>query len=225
MSSWKHKISVILPVFNGERFVDDAFETIAAQSLKPDEIIVINDGSTDETEKKLEKYSDKIIYRKIENSGPGEARNIGIQLASGNIIAFLDVDDVWPEKKLETQLSRFEENAGLMIVMGLIQHMLLNQEKNCFEKFRNPNLAVNLGASLFKKEVFSIVGMFNPAIRIGEDLDWFMRARNMNTATYIDDEVGLFYRLHETNTSKVASSRHSTLFRLLKKNIIFNKDK
>src|ERR1051325_9985223 len=98
------KVSAIIPVFNGERFVGDAIRSILDQTVNDIEIIVIDDGSTDRTRKVVGEFGDRVIYRYQENAGADRAYNHGIALASGEFVAFLDHDDRWIPQKLATQL-------------------------------------------------------------------------------------------------------------------------
>lgn len=106
------EVSVILPVFNGQKFIKETMNSVLKQSLKTFELIIINDASTDETEKVIQSYNDRrIIYRKLANNrGVANARNVGIKLAQGKFIAFIDSDDCWDKNKLQQQLSFMKEN-------------------------------------------------------------------------------------------------------------------
>ena len=94
------KISVIIPVYNGELFILDAIESILNQDYKAHEIIVIGDSSTDNTPKILEGFKDRIISKRLKNTGsPSIPRNIAMDMATGDYIAFLDADDIWLKNK------------------------------------------------------------------------------------------------------------------------------
>ena len=102
------KVSVIIPVYNGEQFISRAIQSALSQSVKPFEVIVINDGSIDGTAEKLASFGKGINVLTIPNGGVANARNMGIKASSGEVIAFLDADDVWFEDKLKSQLAVFE---------------------------------------------------------------------------------------------------------------------
>ncbi len=101
------KVSVIITVYNGEQFIARAIDSVLAQTAKPYELIVINDGSKDGTLEVLKRYEGKIRYITIPNGGVSNARNTGIKMATGDFVAFLDADDVWHLDKLEKQLGAF----------------------------------------------------------------------------------------------------------------------
>lgn len=106
------EVSVILPVFNGQEFIKETMNSVLNQSLKTFELIIINDASTDETEKVIHSYNDRrIVYKKLaRNCGVANARNAGIKLAQGKFVAFIDSDDCWDRNKLQQQLSFMKEN-------------------------------------------------------------------------------------------------------------------
>ena len=89
-------ISVIIPVFNGEDFIQEAIQCVLDQKYPDMEILVIDDGSTDRTRARIDVYSDRVSYIHQPNGGPAAARNTGLKMAQGEIIAFLDADDLWP---------------------------------------------------------------------------------------------------------------------------------
>ena len=91
----ENSVSVIIPAYNVEYSLNHCIESVLAQNPKPKEIIVINDGSTDNTAKVAKSYRDKITYIEQENLGQGAARNAGLKIAKGEFIAFLDADDYW----------------------------------------------------------------------------------------------------------------------------------
>lgn len=103
------KISVIIPVYNGEKVIAQAIESILKQTRPADEIVVVDDGSTDNTRRILETYADRIKYKVVSNGGCASARNVAIKMSSGDWIAFLDSDDIWYTEKLETQMKILDQ--------------------------------------------------------------------------------------------------------------------
>jgi glycosyltransferase involved in cell wall biosynthesis len=106
-------VSCIVPVSNGERYLREALDSILAQTYRPTEIIVADDGSTDTTPAVATCYGDRIRYVKQDNAGAPTARNRGLRLARGEFVAFLDSDDLWHPEKLERQMRRFEARPEL----------------------------------------------------------------------------------------------------------------
>jgi glycosyltransferase involved in cell wall biosynthesis len=108
-------ISVIVPTYNAARFIEEALNSVLAQTLQPTEIIVIDDGSTDETREVVASLgSEKINYVQQENSGVSSARNRGLELAAGEFVAFLDADDIWHDDMLDLQYKLFDFDASLV---------------------------------------------------------------------------------------------------------------
>src|SRR5262245_14569920 len=106
-------ISCIVPVFNGERYVAEALDSILAQTYGPIEVVVIDDRSTDGTRRLVTFYAEQVRYLWQPNSGPPRARNFGLSVAKGEFIAFLDADDLWQPKKLSLQMACFRERPEL----------------------------------------------------------------------------------------------------------------
>jgi hypothetical protein len=102
-------VSVIVPAYNSGRTLDLALESIFAQTYRDFEVVVIDDGSTDDTAARLARWADRVLVHRQANHGPAHARNQGLRLSSGRLIAFLDADDVWLPRKLERQVAYFEQ--------------------------------------------------------------------------------------------------------------------
>jgi glycosyltransferase involved in cell wall biosynthesis len=107
------RVSCIVPVFNGERFVAEALESILAQTYRPIDVIVADDGSTDGTAAILSGYGGRIRVVTQPTAGPAATRNLGLEAARGEFVAFLDADDVWHPEKLAKQVRRFAARPGL----------------------------------------------------------------------------------------------------------------
>lgn len=103
-------ISVIVPSYNRASYIGETIESILNQSLSPAEVVIVDDGSTDETESVLQGFGDKVRWHRIENSGPCVARNVGVGLSTSPLIAFCDSDDLWAREKLEKQAALHQRN-------------------------------------------------------------------------------------------------------------------
>ncbi|MFM6133920.1 MAG: glycosyltransferase family 2 protein, partial [Sphaerospermopsis kisseleviana] len=158
-------VSVIIPVYNGQKYLAEAIENVKQQNYQPLEIIVIDDGSTDATAEIAAKYQDTIRYLYQENSGPAAARNLGINMAKGEVITFLDVDDIWLEDKLKVQVDYFANNPSVEIVQGLIQQIERfedpeNHDSIC-QTLSKPYQVINLGSAIYRKSVFDKIGVID----------------------------------------------------------------
>lgn len=203
MDESKLFVSVIIPVYNGEKYLAEAIGNVKKQNYQPLEIIVIDDGSTDKTAEVAAEYKDSIRYVYQKNSGPAAARNCGIRMAKGDAIAFLDVDDLWSDEALKIQASYLQNNPSVEIVQGLIQNLkmsyLANDDQTIFEKNYLPYNYINLGSALYRKSVFDNIGLFDETLNFGEDVDWFIRAWENSVSKAVLEQVTLFYRKHQDN--------------------------
>jgi glycosyltransferase involved in cell wall biosynthesis len=204
-------VSVVIPVFNGERFLREAVQSVLDQKYSPLEIIVVDDGSTDGTANVARSLPVRYLHQT--NQGPSAARNRGIEHAQGELIAFADADDLWPLAKLELQLPYLTEDVE--IVMGRIQQVFSSSE----EEFGEPAFSVNLGSAVIRKTVFDRVGLFDETMRYSEDVDWFMRAREAGVAIMTIDAVTLFYRQHEENMTRGKSTSELNVLKALKRSL------
>lgn len=118
----KPQISVIIPVYNRERYLAETIESVLAQTYRPIEIIVVDDGSTDKTADVARRLSENIRYFYQSNSGCSAARNKGIEIALGSFISFLDSDDLWVEEKLSRQMTVFDSDSDLDMVFGQVSN-------------------------------------------------------------------------------------------------------
>lgn len=189
-------VSVILPVYNGERFLADAIRSVLNQGYQPLEIIIIDDGSTDMTAQIAQGFTDRVRYYYQSNSGPAAARNLGIRQASGDFIAFIDADDLWPDDKLRNQMNCFEVFSDVDIVQGLIRrtkdHVISDDIDFLF-------IYTNLGSMIFRKSVFDKIGFFDEDLVYHEDTDFWLRAREAGFKILVQRKEALIYRLHGKN--------------------------
>ena len=210
-------VSVVIPVFNGERFLREAVESVLAQKYAPLEIIMVDDGSTDGTADVARSLPETVRYLHQSNQGPAAARNRGIEHAQGSLIAFADADDLWPEDKLALQLPYMMRDPAAEIVMGRIQQVLLSETGA--ENFAEPAFSVNLGSAIIRKSVFERVGLFDETMRYSEDVDWFMRAREGRAAIVTIDAVTLLYRQHDQNMTRGKSTSELNVLKALKRSL------
>ena len=196
-------VSAIIPVHNGAAFLAAAIRNVLDQDWSPLEIIVVDDGSTDGTAGIAAQFGDAIRYAHQARGGPASARNRGIRMARGELLAFLDVDDLWPRGKVRRQAGFLAADAAVDIVQGLIVRMELDPSAPgpdpAFEECFEPYQFINLGSAVYRASVFDTVGPFDVALRENEDMDWFIRAWEANVAKVVQDQVALFHRRHAGN--------------------------
>jgi uncharacterized protein (DUF1919 family) len=216
-------VTVIIPVYNGERFLAGAVQNVLRQNYDPLEIIIIDDGSTDRTASIASTFKHCVRYYCQPNRGPAAARNLGIEEARGDVVAFLDVDDLWPINKLKRQTNYLAANPSVEIVQGLIQNMALDTSaptgELIFEETTEPYKFINLGSAIYRRSVFEKVGLLDETLCDNEDMDWFFRAWEKNVTKVVLDHVGLFYRKHDCNMSRQQDRCDLQLVRLFKKHL------
>jgi glycosyltransferase involved in cell wall biosynthesis len=208
-------ISCIVPVFNGELYLKETLASIVAQTYRPLEIIVIDDGSTDLTGQQVHSYGDQILYVYQHNAGPAAARNHGLHVAKGEFIAFLDADDVWVPHKLALQMARFNEYSELEMSITHIQNFwspdLDSSQAPDPARFTEAWPAKNNTNSLLtRRHVFDTVGLFDVNRRIVEDVDWFIRAAQHGIIKELLPDITVYRRLHNGNISRRFAAQTKT---------------
>ena len=214
-------VSVIIPVLNGERFVAEAVGSILAQGHPALEIIIIDDGSTDGTEAAVRALPCEVHYFKQENLGPAAARNRGIRDASGDYVAFLDVDDLWPAHTLSTLLGELLRDPSLDLCHGYSQVMDLDPATGTYEYRGNPKEAFphSISLAVYRKRVFDRVGLFDKTLLYGEDTDWYNRANELKVNMKRVDAVTLHVRRHGENMTHEKTLVELNMLRVLKKSL------
>ncbi|HUN21894.1 MAG TPA: glycosyltransferase family A protein [Anaerolineales bacterium] len=196
------KISVIIPAFNAEAYLAQALESVLAQNYPNLEILVVNDASTDNTATVVEQYAKSVCY--VENSknlGIAKTRNLGLSMASGDYIAWLDADDAWTRSHLAVLLPWLMAYPHLQVVQGLLQRQLLNPYDASYNDFGKPYANVNLGAMLCRRSVFEQFGEFDAQFAVSEDTEFWMRLRAYSVEMRVVPHTVLLYRLHLQNTT------------------------
>ena len=221
----KALVSCIIPVYNGERFLKEALDSIFAQTYRPLEVIVVDDGSTDGTSRAVAEYPQPIVYIHQDNQGSPRARNRGIQAAKGDFIAFLDADDLWRAEKLSGQMARFDRRAELDFCVSHIQNFWMPEAADEEARFRNhPKIQALPGyvtsTLLAKKKTFETVGLFSSELKDGDSLDWFVRARAKGAVGELIAEVLVDRRMHAGNTSRLWEQRSRNEFLVILKRFL-----
>ncbi len=198
-------ISCIIPVYNAARYLAEALDSVLAQSVAADEIILVDDGSTDDSRHVASQYADHVTLVHQVNQGPAAARNRGLQLARGDLIAFLDADDLWAREKTARQCEAFASRPELGICITNVQNFwapeLQHEKAHLDRRYTDPHPGYVCQCLMTRREVFDRVGTFDESLRVSEDTDWFSRAERAGVVKHILPEVLVQRRLHSTNTS------------------------
>ncbi len=214
MDQQKPWISVIIPVYNSEKYLAEAVDSVRAQRYAPMEIIIIDDGSTDGTAGVVRGLGDDIRYVYQANAGPAAARNHGLRLAQGEIIAFQDADDVWTEDKLTVQLTLLARHPSAGVVLGFTR--LIQTDGQIIG---DPGLITVLQAALFRRVMFDHVGLLNEDMRQSEDVDWYLRALERDVQIITHRDVVLFYRRHAANLTHNRRETYAHFLLALKRSL------
>jgi hypothetical protein len=210
-------VSVIIPVYNGAQFLPEAVGSVLAQGYPKVEIIVVDDGSTDAISEAVAALPVQVRYLRQVNGGAASARNLGIRAASADIIAFLDVDDLWPARMLETLLAWLADHAETDVVIGRAQ-LAERKADGQYEFVGSPAGGFNsyIGSGLYRRHSFERNGLFDPLLRFGEDFDWFVNAERTGTRVDRIDVVTLHVRRHPSNSTRGMTDIQLTPIRLIK---------
>ena len=216
-------VSVIIPVFNGAAYLAEALDSVFLQTRLPDEVVVVDDGSTDATATVARRFENRIRYVRQEHGGIGPARNRGLRESTGPLVAFLDHDDLWTEEKLDLQVRALEASPATCMVFGLVEEFVSpdlpahERVRLLLRKGRHPGYLV--GAMLARRSAFAAVGEFPATFRAGEFVDWYLRAVEAGVPHALLPRVVLRRRLHMTNTGRGAIGARTDFARVLKNSL------
>ena len=227
-------VSVVIPVHNGGQFLNQALDSVFAQTFRDYEVICVDDGSTDASIAVIGEYSKRVTLVRQANAGPSAARNAGVERATGRYVAFLDADDLWYPEKLRRQLAVIEWDHNVVLAH-------CNYDRSDIEgkivkygaalKERASSLSSPLGrligeghvppsAMLVRREVFESVGMFDSELLYFEDFDLCARLKREGSFAFLE-EPGMCIRLHTGshtrsygNSIKILRSQERFLLRM-----------
>lgn len=178
-------ISVVIPTYNRAHMVCEAIDSVLAQDYAPFELIVVDDGSTDDTPDRIGAYGDRIRVLTQENKGVSAARNAGIHMAQGDFLAFLDSDDLWEKQKLSCQMDFFKAHPHMLICQSEEIWIRKGKRVNPMNKHKKlsgmlfePYLHLCLispSAVMIKRELLETVGLFDESLPACEDYDLWLR--------------------------------------------------
>jgi glycosyltransferase involved in cell wall biosynthesis len=214
-------ISAIVPTFNRARLLREALASILAQERPADEIIVVDDGSTDGTREVVERLRPRFRYVFQPNRGAASARNLGGRVATGQHLAFLDSDDVWLPAHLGTLLGHLRSLPDPAGSVAISLARLTDLDGAVMPGERLAVAVPQLGAMLIPRPVWDLVGPLAETLRFGEDVEWILRARERGVRFELVSQVTLLYRHHDGNVTRdrtatlrgVARALHASLAR------------
>ena len=215
-------VSVIIPVYNGARYLRAALESVFAQTYRPFEVIVVDDGSVDDSGVIAQSFPD-VRYIQQANQGVAAARNNGIDVARGEFFAFLDQDDLWTPEKLKLQIDYLLSNPELGYMLTQQQFFLDPGAAlpAWFRKelFASVHTGWVLGTLVVRRTAFEKIGNFATGYSAANDSDWFFRAKAAAIPMAVVPELLLLKRIHGANESRHAKEVLSELRKVVKSSL------
>ena len=206
-------VSVIIPTYNRKNLLKRALHSVSSQTFVPQEIIVVDDGSSDGTKDWVLERFPCVRYICQDNSGVSSARNRGIREAKGSWIAFLDSDDEWMPDKLEKQEIAINDSKKawlchtneIWIRNGVRVNQMKKHQKYGGDVFENclDICRISPSSALIKKEVFEMVGLFDESLKVCEDYDLWLRITAVLPVIFLDEQLIIKYGGHADQLSRI----------------------
>lgn len=204
-------ISVVIPAYQAARTILEALAGVYAQSLRPDEVILIDDGSTDGTADVVRRAFPQVEIIEQPNRGAAAATNVGLRRARGARIALLDADDLWPTYRLELQQAALARDRSLDGVGGHVESFLcpslLPEEGARFRIPEAPEPSLLGTALLLRREALATVGLYAEELRVGFAIDWMHRAQHAGLRFATLDDTVLRRRVRPGSLSRRSHDR------------------
>lgn len=201
----KAPVSVVIPVRNGAAFIGEALQSVFEQTCVPQEVIVIDDGSTDATPVEVVRFPEAVLLSQAPR-GAGAARNAGARRASMPYLSFLDADDLWVPSKTELQLAFLAQNPEVDIVSGRMIQFARGAD-GAITPLSAPAAANLLPLMLIRSEAFWRVGPLSTQLPVGETIDWWARAMDARLRSGAIPSVVLMRRVHGGNQTAQKSTK------------------
>lgn len=209
-------ISVIIPVYNGARYLAEAVASIQQQTTPVSEIIIVDDASTDDTPAViagLAAADGRLRHARLPNQGgAGAARNHGVGMATGDLLAFLDADDLWLQDAVAARLAILNDDAAVDMAIGYVRQFfspdLDEQARQATCLDTTPRTALLPGGILIRRGAFDRVGGFREDVRVGEFVDWYIRSRRLHLYEIALPVVTLLRRIHAHNLTRAQALYH-----------------
>ncbi len=207
------RISCIIPFYNPGPYFRPAIDSVLGQSLAPDEVILVDDGSTDGSTEVGLSYGERVVLVREGHGGIGAARNRGLRVATGDVVAFQDADDLWPDGRLMALAAALEAEPDADGVVG--RTVLLAEREPTREelaKWHKVHVPVLLQSMLLRRSLFDRVGLLSETLATTDDIEFMMRAKSAGAIILPVDVTSLIYRRHDGNiTREIGRSQAGTI--------------
>lgn len=217
-------ISVIITAYNGERYLSEAIESVLSQESVNVEIIIVDDGSSDNTATIIKKYQSSHLRALFQtNQGQGAAYNHALQYANGDFVAFLDQDDIYPSNKLFLQSNILKSSPDIDMVFGYVEQFispeLPDEVKAKRECPSQPIPGFLPSVAMFRRKCFAQVGLFNTEWKVGMCIDWCIRAKEQGLKDFTLPDILLRRRIHDKNQTVVARDHYKNYIQVIKEKL------
>jgi glycosyltransferase involved in cell wall biosynthesis len=211
-------VSVVMPAFNSETFIAEGLDSVLAQTYRPVEVIVVDDGSTDRT---AEIAADRgaSVFRQS-HRGLAATRNAGLRVCNGVYWTIVDADDVIPADRLSCQVAHLQDHPDHGMVLGLTEAFVSPGEPrpaHYHPVWDDGPYPGHSGTLLARREVLEVVGPYDEALALGDDVEWLVRARDAGVRSGVVDHVLLRYRIHADNTSRDPRANQMAMLKIARK--------
>jgi glycosyltransferase involved in cell wall biosynthesis len=217
-------VSAIVNVYNGDRFLEDALKSIKSQTFSSIDLIVVDDGSTDNSAAIAQKLEGIQVIQHKQNMGAPTARNTGIKAANTEFIAFLDADDIWLPSKTEKQVEFLQSNPQIGFCFTLEEFIYddPNNVASWYKRdiFQLEHPAFWASSYMARKEVFDQIGLFDTTLINADITEWMMRAKDQHIHYQVIEEVLLHRRIHDSNLSSNLTIEKQELLASLRSSIL-----
>ena len=197
------RVSVIIAAYNSEAYIAEAIESVLGQTVTPDEVIVIDDGSRDGTRAVLDRFGDRIVAFTQTNSGQAVAVNKGLAMARGELIGFCDADDLWTPRKLEIQLALLDRDCNIDAAFGKVQQFVSPDVPEAQRARLEPAIEIMPGelkqCMLIRRAALDRIGPFDETLPATFFIAWLGRAKQGGSKIAHVDDVVVRRRLHLGN--------------------------
>jgi glycosyltransferase involved in cell wall biosynthesis len=222
MSHAAPSVSVVIAVHNGEKYLAESIESVLNQGQPALEIHVIDNASTDRTADVARAFT-AATYHRLEQKGLAKALNYGIERCQGDLLAFIDADDLWTPNRLKIQLQAFDRQPDLDMVFGHVEQFVspeLDEAVKAKLEIRDKLLPGRIKSTmLIRRESFWRVGSFAPAKDFGDFIDWYMRARDLELSEHMLKDVVCLRRIHGSNMGYADRAKRVEYVRVIKRGL------
>ena len=206
-------VSVVIPVRNSAELLEGALNSVMSQTWCPREVIVVDDHSTEDIEKVTGRFPG-VIYLANQLTGVAEARNAGAGRATMPYLAFLDADDIWPETRIERQLTYLKNNPSVDLVSGCMSQFRLDPAGETIP-LSSPVPTRLPSVALLRRDAFLKIGPFNSHWDVGETLEWWSRALDSGLSCGTVPDTVLMRRVHARNLGKMVEKPATAYLQML----------